>query len=74
MIEVPLAELQRLRGRSGLLDRRRKRWLGRRGQEGRGYGLTGMYNNGPIGLALTTQSYYTNATGSKATTSGIAGS
>lgn len=43
-------------------------------KEGRGYGLTGMYNNGPIGLALTTQSYYTNATGGKATTSGIAGS
>ena len=42
-------------------------------KEGRGYGLTGMYNNGPIGLAVTTQSYYTNATGGKATTNGIAG-
>lgn len=40
---------------------------------GRGYGLTGMYKNGPFSGALTTQSYLSNDTGGRATTHGIAG-
>ncbi|MCZ4306754.1 porin [Zoogloeaceae bacterium G21618-S1] len=42
-------------------------------KEGRGYGITGMYKNGPFAIAVTTQSVFTNATGGKASTHGIAG-
>lgn len=42
-------------------------------RQGRGYGLTGMYKNGPFAASVTTQSYITNATGGRASTHGIAG-
>lgn len=42
--------------------------------QGRGYGLTGIYKNGPFAASVTTQRYYSNATGGKAATHGIGGS
>lgn len=43
-------------------------------RQGRGYGLTGMYKNGPFAAAVTTQSFISNSTGGRATTHGIGGS
>ncbi|TVO68377.1 porin [Denitromonas ohlonensis] len=42
-------------------------------KQGRGYGVTGLYKNGPFAAAVTTQTYYTNSTGGQASTHGIAG-
>ena len=42
-------------------------------KQGRGYGITGLYKNGPFAAAITTQSVYTDATGGQASTHGIAG-
>jgi len=41
---------------------------------GRGYGLTGMYKNGPLAASATTQRYISNNTGGTATTHGLGAS
>lgn len=43
-------------------------------RQGRGYGLTGIYKNGPFATSVTTQSFRSNDTGGRATTHGIGGS
>lgn len=53
-------------------------WLGKENSsenadvrnEGSGAGLTALYKNGPFAASLTTQSYYVDATGGKASTHG----
>lgn len=43
-------------------------------RQGRGYGLTGIYKNGPLSASVTTQSYYSNSTGGRSTTHGLGAS